>query len=153
MGKVALLLLAHVVLILLAATNFTIIDLLWQSEYNFQVNYYEFLSYSRWSRSSVPQLFSLLQVATYILGYAVGLVGYWKLRRYRQRLIVGAGLLLCSSGLASFLFELTNWPTRTDHRSLIVSIPAAAVVVAAAGIFQLIRGMARQAPQGYAPQA
>ena len=116
----------HVVLLVLAATSFTIIT--GPRTGDFQWEAFRYFSQSGWG---LPYRFpyTLPVVLTYLAGYGVGMAGYVLFWRRGYRLLGGAGMLLCGVGLASFGFELTHW--LADHYdSWIASAPAAAIVLA-----------------------
>lgn len=149
MARTAWLLVLHVALVSLAASGFTLISWLWTSDRHFSFEFFRYASRGGWGAPYVSD-YTLWQVLTYVAGYGIGLVAYRQLRPLRQRLIVGAGTLLCLLGAGSFAFELTHW-LFAFHHSLIVNAPLPAVVVGVLGIVQLGRGMARHQQPALAP--
>jgi len=147
--RTSVLLILHVALILLAASSFTLVSWMWSSGDPLSFNFFQFAQRGGWGRPYVSD-YSLPQVLTYVLGYAIGLVAYWQLRPFRQRLIVGCGTLVCLIGLGSFALELSHWAF-DHHTSLVVNAPAIAVAIGLLGLVQLGRGLTAQVQRAPSP--
>ena len=128
----ALVLLCHVILLVLASTSFTIVTA-WRGD-PIQWEYFRYASQSDWG---TPYQFpyTLPVVLTYVAAYAVGVAGYLLAWRHGSRILATAGIVLCAVGCASFIFELTHWVSE-HYRTWIVSLPAAAMLVAAGTVIQ-----------------
>jgi hypothetical protein len=131
----ALLLVAHVVLLVLASTAFTVITGL--SDGHFQWEYLRYASQSGWG---VPYQFpyTLPVVLTYLAAYGTGLALYIMLWRKGSTIIGTAGVLLCGIGFASFAYELTHWFSE-HYASWIVSTPAVLLLLGVVAVIQLYR--------------
>jgi hypothetical protein len=111
-------LLAHLILLLLAATNFTFVT----AALGHPGLTWDFASYAYrngWGYTYRSD-YSFAQVLTYIAAYAAGAVVYPSLTRPKW-LAVGA-TLICIAGLASFVIELSHW-FLDHHLCLIASFP------------------------------
>lgn len=129
------LLLAHVVLLILASTSFTVFTGL--RDGYFQWRYFTYASQSGWGLSyEFP--YTLPIVLTYLAAYGTGLATYIFAWRGGTPIIGATGTFLCAIGFASFAYELTHW--FSDHyNSWIASMPAALFVLAAAAVIQHFR--------------
>ncbi len=103
----AVLLLAHIVLLLLAATRFSIVSWLW-GEVSWQLNYFQYAHRKLWGILYVSK-YTLPQVVVYVLGYLVGLLTFWCADRALPAFLKGAGAIICLLGLVSFSLELSHW--------------------------------------------
>lgn len=129
------LLAAHIMLLVLASTCFTIP--LGLRDGQFQWEYFKYLSQGGWGRPyEFP--YSLPVVLTYLAAYAVGLVAYRMAWRNGSPLIGVTGVLLCGVGFASFAYELTHWSSE-HYETWIASAPAAAFALAIAAAIQQYR--------------
>ncbi len=113
-------LLLHVVLIILASTDFDIIPFAIKGEY-FNWDYWRYsfrngFGYTFYSR------YSLLQILTYIGAYAAGLVLFAAVYHKGFRFPGSLGFGLCCLGLVSFLIEGSHWIFKYNM-SLIASFP------------------------------
>jgi hypothetical protein len=129
------LLLAHVLLLVLASTNFTVLTGLGDGQ--FQWEYFRYAKQSGWG---VPYEFpySLPVVITYLAAYGAGLAAYVMAWRRGLPVIGAVGSLLCAIGFASFTYELTHW-FNEHYRSWILSAPAALFVLAVVAVAQGLR--------------
>jgi hypothetical protein len=123
---------AHVALLVLASTCFTILTGIGNGQ--FQWEYFRYFSQSGWA---VPYHFhySLPVVLVYLAAYATGTAAYVLLYRGGSRIVGRLGLLLCACGLASFAFELTHWFI-AHYGSWIASAPITLLPLAAVATFQ-----------------
>jgi hypothetical protein len=104
---VAALLLAHVALLLLAATRFSIVSWLW-GEVSWQLNYFQYAYRKVWGILYVSE-YTLSQVVVYVSAYFVGLLTFQGVGRTLPAFIRGAGVVICLLGLVSFSLESTHW--------------------------------------------
>jgi hypothetical protein len=137
-----LLLAAHVVLVLLASTNLTIVSWLWGNT-DWTWNYFAFAYRDGWGSRYVSD-YSLPQVLLYLAAYGAGLAAYPMLM-HRSAWLGGLGLLVSLLGAASFALELTHWIT-DHHLSLIASLPGALVLLWIGLAIQSIYRARRQGP-------
>jgi len=128
------LLAAHVVLLILASTSYSLVV---GSDGRFQWEYFRYLSQSGWGQ---PYQFpyTLPVVLTYLAAYSTGVASYVLTWRRGSTIVGGAGILLCALGFASFAYELSHW-FRENYNAWIFSAPAALLVLAAADAIQWYR--------------
>jgi hypothetical protein len=122
---IGLLFSAHIVLLLLAATEFTLIT--WFRDRNFTINAFAYSFQSGWGYEYRSN-YSFAIVATYLAAYVAGLVVFWHALHQRSWLIGGLGAILCSLGVISFAVEGSHW-IMTHNRSFIVSFPIVMAVL------------------------
>jgi len=104
--KVALFLwIAHIVLLLLASTNLSIISWAWDNSLTW--NYFQYSYRDGWGYRYESN-YSLLQVLLYLGAYGSGLL-VLSLLKYRHAYLSGLAATVCLLGLASFAIELTHW--------------------------------------------
>jgi hypothetical protein len=131
-------LIGHLVLLVLASTNFTVISWMWgQTDWTWQ---YFSLSYrDGWGYAYVSE-YSLGQVLCYIAAYALGVVAFGAAFA-KWRFFAGVlGTILCLAGAATFTLEATHWLADYNF-SLIASGPVAIIVLwIYMGIWMAIRG-------------
>jgi hypothetical protein len=121
----------HLVLLLLASTNFTLITApLGRSSLQWAFGGWAYAN--GWGyvyRSD----YSLPQVCAYLLAYASGIGLY--LRFMRPSILSRIAIFICAAGVASFAVELSHWVF--DHNlSLILSLP---IVLIAIDIWMIVR--------------
>jgi hypothetical protein len=135
MAKLMSLLLAHVVLLALASTCFTIVTGV--GDGHFQWEPYRYFSQSGWG---LPYQFAygLPVVLAYLAAYGLGVSAYCVAFRSGSQIIGLLGIVLCMVGVASFTFELTHWLVE-HYRSWIASAPIALFVLAPAAAIQQCR--------------
>lgn len=112
-------LVAHVVLLALASTSFTIVTGLRDGQFQWQ--YFQYTWQQGWG---LPYQFpySFAVVLCYMAAYATGTAAYYGAYRAGSHFAGLTGIVLCGAGLASFAFELTHW--LIDHyQSWIISTP------------------------------
>jgi hypothetical protein len=120
------LLVAHLVLLVLASTSFTVVTAF--ANGRFQWQYFQYFWQHGWGlRYQFP--YSLSVVLAYLAAYAVGVVVYYVAYRDGAKIIGLVGLLLCAAGVASFAFEATHWLVN-HYTSLILSSPIVLGVLA-----------------------
>jgi len=111
----------HVLLLILACTDFSIISWLW-GDLSWSCSCFTY-SYRNGFGYEYVSDYSLLQVLAYLLGYGLGLpvfVFAWK----RQWVLLGlCGFVLCAVGFVSFTIEASHWVWQ-HNLSLIASFPA-----------------------------
>jgi hypothetical protein len=126
MKKMYYILVFHIVLLLLASTNFTIIMFLREGT-SLSWNYYSCTRRSGFGFEYVSD-YSLPQVLAYIAAYAAGLMVFLPLFLRGCKWLGLPGLVLSILGLTSFVIEGSHW-TIDHHRSWIVSFPIAFIVL------------------------
>ena len=120
------LLIAHVLCLVLAATDFSVVSWLW-GDWSWTVNYFQYSYRHGWGYAYVSN-YDLAQVLCYIVAYGLGVAAFGtEFRRHRLRLSA-AGLILCALGVVSFCIEATHWLWR-HHFSWIASFPVAMLVL------------------------
>jgi len=110
---------AHIVLLLLASTNLSIISWAW-GDNSLSWNYFQYSYRDGWGYRYESN-YSLLQVLLYMGAYGSGLL-VLSLLKYRHAYLSGLAAIVCLFGLASFALELTHW-LRDHHLSWIASFP------------------------------
>ncbi|MHC4645788.1 MAG: hypothetical protein ACYTBJ_09800 [Planctomycetota bacterium] len=111
---------AHVVLLTLAATDFSIVSWLW-GNFSWNYNYFAY-SYRNGFGYQYVSDYSLRQLLAYLFGYGLGLPVFVSALK-RQRMVVGCcGIILCGVGVVSFTIEASHW-IWDHHLSLIASFP------------------------------
>ena len=102
-----LLLLLHALLLLLASTDFTIVTAVLGQD-SWRWSYFKYASQSGWGYEYVSD-YTLLMVLTYIVAFAVGLVGF-AVACLQGRWPIGMlGIVLSVLGLVSFGIEGSHW--------------------------------------------
>ena len=117
---------AHVLLLILAATRFSVISWLW-GDASWNWSYFTYSSRSGFGYEYVSD-YSLPRVFAYLAGYAIGLPVFIFAVRRRWMLLGWFGIILCGLGVASFGIESSHWLWR-HHTSWIASFPAAMAVL------------------------
>lgn len=130
-----LLLVAHVVLLILASTHFTVVTGL--ADGRFQWENFRYASQSGWGQP-YQFVYGLPVVLTYLAAYGTGLATYVIAWRRGLTILGSAGIVLCAAGFASFALELTHWFSE-HNRSWIASAPAPLLLLAVAAVFQCYR--------------
>jgi hypothetical protein len=131
----------HMILIVLAATDFTLIThflgpraLEWSL---FSV------SYRTGFGSAYVSEFSVSQILAYLAGYTLGLPVYVYAWRYGWKWLGFFGTLLCLLGAGSFLLEGAHFVT-DFHYSVIFSLPVVMVVLCVLWFVMLPRVRSRK---------
>jgi len=117
---------AHILLLVLACTNFSIISWLW-GDFSWNCSYFTY-SYRSGFGYEYSSDYSLLQVLAYLLGYGLGLPVFVYAWKRRWVLLGFCGLVLCTAGFVSFAIEASHWIWR-HNLSLIASFPAIVIVL------------------------
>jgi hypothetical protein len=132
---VAPLLAAHILLLVLASTQFTIATV-WFGDHRWTWNYFDCAHSNGFGYHDVSA-YSLPVVLTYIAAYVAGLIAYLVAWR-RGRLVIGlVGALVSAMGLVSFGIEGSHW--FFDHNlSWIFSCPLVALPLSAYAIVRLV---------------
>ena len=116
-----LLLLLHALLLLLASTDFTIVTAVLGQD-SWRWSYFKYASQSGWGYEYVSD-YTLLMVLTYIVAFAVGLVGF-AVACLQGRWPIGMlGIVLSVLGLVSFGIEGSHWVWE-HNRSWLAFSPA-----------------------------
>jgi len=133
MTKLVGLLILHVVLLVLAATQLTVVTGLSSGRYEWE--YFRYFSQSGWG-GTYQFIYSLPVVLLYLAAYGTGAVAY--LVAYRSRLVVVGllGMAVCTVGFASFALELSHW-FANHQRSWIASAPIVLLALALAAVVQM----------------
>ena len=126
---------AHLVLLVVASTGYTIATGLGDGQ--FQWEYFRYLSQTG-SGASHPLPYSLPVVLAYLAAYATGLVAYRMAWGHASLWIVAAGLVLCGMGTLSFAIEPNHWLGNRGG-SWIASAPVAGIVLGLAAAIQQYR--------------
>jgi hypothetical protein len=126
MKKLYYTLVFHIVLLLLASTNFTIIMFLREGT-SLSWNYYSCTRRSGFGFEYVSD-YSLPQVLAYIAAYATGLMVFLPLFLRGWKWLGLPGLVLSVLGLISFVIEGSHWVI-DHHTSWIVSFPIAFIIL------------------------
>jgi hypothetical protein len=120
------LLMAHAVLIAIAATDFTLLTEWRTGKFNW--NFFRYFQQDGFG-GHYTSAYTLWVVLAYIAAYAVGCAAFLSVKRAGFAVVGWAGLILCGLGLASFAFELTHWVSE-HQRSFIASFPIATLGLA-----------------------
>lgn len=126
-----LLLFVHLILLLLASTDFSIVTFVAGEPLHWQ--YLDYRSSSGFGRPYVSD-YSFAVVATYLASYLCGTFAYLAARARGLRVVGSVGLLLCLIGVASFILEISHWIV-DHHRSWIAHSPAVMIVLAVVCFF------------------
>ena len=122
MKKIYYIFVLHAVLLILAATDFSIISFLLDKG---GVNYDLYtLSYQIRRGRPYKSDYELMQIITYFFSYAAGFGLYRCVSRRGAKTAGFIGSALCAFGMISFGFEASHWIVRHNY-SLIVSCPIA----------------------------
>lgn len=105
--KMRLLLLLHVLLILLACTNFTVLTF-WLSDHGFTINYYHFGMQNGFG-APYESSFTFNQIITYLFAYLVGLVAFGGAMARLDGLPKVAGLIGVLASLIGLYSFGTEW--------------------------------------------
>jgi hypothetical protein len=118
---------AHVLLLALAATNFSIFSWLWR-DYSFQFSAYTYATKSGFGYQYQSD-YTFTQTMCYVAAYALGVAYFgWNAMLYTSRLSV-LGIVLCLAGAATFSAELTHWIIDYNN-SFIASAPGLVLLIA-----------------------
>ena len=113
------LLVIHIVLLLLAISNLTLITFLFDGSWSFSLG-----QFSQKDSFGKPYEFeySLIQVFAYIACYASGFFFYTKCQKVKPNVFSKIALLVCLVGFGTFIFELSHWVVNFNY-SIIISFP------------------------------
>ena len=126
MKTLRLLLIAHVVLLVLASTNFSIVSWLW-GDPGWSWDHFQYSYRSGWGYTYVSD-YSLAQVLSYMVAYGVGVAAFTGLSIRRRLRSSALATVLCLLGVLSFCIEASHW-LWDHHLSWIASFPAVMVVL------------------------
>ena len=122
----------HVLLMLLASTEFTIVTALFGGR-SMQWCWYRYVSRSGFGSEFVPD-YSLPIIAVYLVAFAFGIAGFG-MSLQRGRSVAGfLGAALSVVGLISFAIEASHWISE-HHRSWIAISPLAMYVLSFLRLF------------------
>ena len=113
---------AHVLLLVLAATRFTVVTAFTCSDHAWTLNYYQYTYQYGWGYLYQSPC-SGMQVAAYLAAYGLGLVVFVGTIRRGATFISGAGALFSALGVISFIIEGSHWFT-THNLSWVASFPS-----------------------------
>ncbi len=116
----------HIVLLVLAATNFTVLNLVLPGRH-FTCNYFAYAWRNGFGYPYVSD-YSLPQILAYLGAYSLGLIVYAFAWSHRWFFVGGIGIVLCALGLISFLIEISHWFI-SHHWSCIASFPIVMLVL------------------------
>ncbi len=122
MTPMRILLIVHAVLLLLASTAFTIVTALFGAR-SILWCYYRYSFRSGFGTQYVSD-YSLPVVATYLLAFAFGILGFAMAYRDGRRVTGCVGIILSAIGFISFAIESSHWLV-DHHRSWVAIAPAA----------------------------
>ena len=134
---------AHVSLLVLASTRFTIVTWIW-GDWAWTWSYFQYTSRSGFG-GAYQSDYTMAVILAYLLAHLAGAIGYLAARRTLPRFLFAAGLSLCVLGLISFALEGSHW-LWSHHRSWIVSCPAASFLLAGIAIVSIWRNVRRPIP-------
>ena len=135
MTKRMIWLLAHVVLLMIASTSFTIIPCL--SDQPLHWEYYRYRWQEGWGQPYVSP-YSLPVLLTYLAAYFTGLIAFGKIWQAGSWIIGASGRLLCLVGAISFACELPLQVT-SHYNSRILSAPIVLLFLAVLAVIQEYR--------------
>lgn len=143
MKKLRYTFIAHIVLLMLASTGFSIV---WFFRAGTSLSWrYATYSYRNGFGYTFVSEYTLVQVLTYLAAYVLGIVLFGCAYRRGGKLIGMLGLGLCFLGTISFAIEASHWLWE-HHLSLIVSFPVVLVFLWILLGIRLIRERDRAAP-------
>jgi hypothetical protein len=125
----------HVVLLLLASTQFTVLSWMW-SERSWTFNYFSYCWRDGWGYQYKSD-YDLTVVLAYIAAHLLGLGTYYVIAcKYARVRGTFPALILCLVGLASFSIEASHW-LWSHHLSCIASCPLGSLFLAIVVAFQI----------------
>ena len=107
MRAILILLLAHCGLLLLASTDYTVLTG-WFNESTFRCEFFRYNFANGWGHEYKSD-YSLLVVATYLLAYLAGAIGYLLVWLRGLPVLAFLGTALSLVGVASFAIEGSHW--------------------------------------------
>ena len=116
----------HVVLLVLASTNFSVVSWLW-GDLSWTWSYYHYSYRNGWGHTYVSE-YALGQVLCYAAAYGLGVAAFAIVWIRHRLLSSGLATVVCLVGAASFCIEATHW-LWPHHLSLIASFPVVMVVL------------------------
>jgi hypothetical protein len=116
-----ILLVLHAILLLLASTGFTIVTTFLGNS-SFQWCYFKYSSRNGFGVQFVSD-FSALEIATYLIAFAIGVLGFSIALKNGRPLAGGLGVLLSLIGFLSFAIEGSHWIV--DHNRSWVAFSSA----------------------------
>lgn len=116
-----ILLAIHAILLLLASTGFTIVTAL-LGKSSLQWCYFKYASSNGWGFKYVSD-FSALEIATYILAFTFGVIGFCAAVKNNRPVVGVLGVFLSLLGVLSFAIEGSHWFI-THNRSWLAFSPA-----------------------------
>ena len=136
MPTLSMLLMAHIALLILAATDFTAVTWMW-GDHAWSLNYFQYTHQTGWGHS-YESPYGLGQVLCHIAAYGAGTVAFL-LAWVRAKAWVGwPGAVLCGVGLASFSIEGSHW-LWAHNLSWIASFPGVMAILWVILIVELAR--------------
>lgn len=126
MKKIYYIFALHIVLLVLASTNFSIVSCIRDDIY-LSWNYYTYSCRTGWGYEYVSE-YSLAQVLAYLAAYGVGLVFFVEVFKKVCSILGAIGTVMCAVGLISFAIEGSHW-IWSHHLSLIGSFPIVMAVL------------------------
>ncbi len=118
-----IIILSHIVLLILASTDFTLVT--WFGEAGaWRWTYFQYSFRSGYGHPFVSD-YGLGQVLCYCFAYGLGIVSFL-MTRYTGW--VSIGFLLCIVGFLSFILELSHW-VFSHHLSAIINVPVVVLLI------------------------
>jgi hypothetical protein len=123
-----ILLAIHAILLLLASTGFTIVTAL-LGKASLQWCYFKYASSNGWGGEYVSD-FSASEIATYIIGFTFGVIGFSAAMKNNRPVVGVLGVVLSLLGILSFAIEGSHWFI-THNRSWLAFSPAIMLLLVA----------------------
>lgn len=139
----------HIALLIIASTRLTAISWIWGGR-PWTWDYFQYAYRNGWGYQYQSD-YSPSVVVAYVLAYALGFLAYLLVRKLINPLLAGVGVIVCGFGTLSFCIEGSHW-LLDHHLSLILSCPAAALIVGAVVVVQLARGPSRAGDETPGPE-
>lgn len=117
---------SHVVLLVLASTDFSIISWLW-GDRSWSWDYWQYRYRNGWGYTYVSE-YAVGQVLCYIATYGLGLAAFTMAWIHHRVAVSTVAMILCLLGALSFSIEATHW-LWDHHFSWIASFPAVMMVL------------------------
>lgn len=121
-----ILFIGHVVLLVLASTNFSVVSWLW-GDLSWAWSYFQYSYRSGWGYAYVSE-YALEQVLCYIGAYGLGIAAFAIVWIRHRLLLSAAATVVCLLGAVSYCIEVTHW-LWPHHLSWIASFPVVMVIL------------------------
>jgi hypothetical protein len=131
-----ILLLAHIILLVLAATDFSILPFL-GDDGSFGCELWKLRHSSGWGKRYVSE-YSIWQILCYLAAYGLGIPVFAWAARAGWAWLASIGVIVCGVGFISFAIEGSHWLI-SHNRSLIASFPVVLPVLWALWLIMAVR--------------